>query len=180
MAETILLALAEWSIRATALAGAVGALLWATRIKNAHVKLAAWTIVLVAALLMPLAALLTPHLSISVPRFLEQTANRRPQPQPVLDLPAVPHFNASPRKTFSPHATDITAILWLLIALTMLSRLLIGLRLTVRLVRSSRVIEDNLRESDSVRVPITVGIIHPAVILPSDWRDWPASKFRAV
>jgi GWxTD domain-containing protein len=180
MAETILLALAEWSIRATVLAGVVGGLLWAARIKNAHTKLAAWTIVLVAALLMPLAAPLTPHLSISVPRFLEQTANGRPQPEPVLDLPAVPHFNASPRKTFSPHATDIAAILWLLIALAMLSRLAIGLRLSMRLVRRSRVIENNLRESDSVRVPITVGIVRPVVILPPDWRDWPASKFRAV
>jgi GWxTD domain-containing protein len=180
MAETILFELAEWSIRATVLAGALGALLWATRIKNAHIKLTAWTIVLVAVLLMPLAAPLTPHLSISVPRFLEHTANRKPQPQPVLDLPAVPHFNARVRKTFSPHPTDIATILWLLIALTMLFRLLIGLRLSVRLVRSSRILEDNLRESDLVRVPITVGIIHPVVILPSDWRDWPASKFRAV
>ena len=41
MAETILFALAEWSIRATILAGVVGALLWAVRIKNAHIKLAA-------------------------------------------------------------------------------------------------------------------------------------------
>jgi GWxTD domain-containing protein len=180
MAETILFALAEWSIRATVLAGVVGALLWATRIKNAHIKLAAWTIVLVTALLMPLAAPVTPHISISVPRFLEQTTKRRPQPHAVFDLPAVPHFNASARKTFSPRSTDIVAILWLLITLTLLFRLLIGLRLGVLLVRRSRGIEDNLRESDSVRVPITVGIIRPVVILPSDWRDWPSSKFRAV
>src|SRR5271155_3815034 len=108
MADTILLALAEWSIRATVLAGAVGLLLWVARITNAHIKLAAWTIVLVVALLMPLAAppLATPwmpHVSVSVPRFLKQTANRNPQPQPVFNLPAVPHFNGTARRTFSLH-----------------------------------------------------------------------------
>jgi GWxTD domain-containing protein len=180
MAETILLALAEWSIRATVLAAAVGALLWAARIKDAHIKLTAWTIVLMATLLMPLAAPLTPRLSISVPRFMAQTRDGRPQAQPAFELPAIPRFSAAPRKTFSPRWTDIAAGLWLLTALTMLSRLLLGLRLSARLVRSSRQIEDKIRESDLVRVPITVGVVRPVVILPSDWRDWPAPKLRAV
>ncbi len=180
MAETILLALAEWSIRATVLAGAAGALLWAARIKDAHIKLAAWTIVLAAVLLMPLAAPVTPRLSISVPRFMAQSRDGKPQLQTAFQLPAVPRFNAAPRKTFSPHWTDIAAGLWLLTALTMLSRLLLGLRLSARLIRSSRLIEDGIRESDLVRVPITVGVIRPVVILPSDWRDWPGPKLRAV
>jgi len=180
MSETILMALAEWSIRAIILAGAVGALLWAARIKDAQIKLTAWTIVLVAALLMPFAAPLTPRLSISVPRFLAQANNGKPQPQSAFELPLVPHSNTSARKTYSPRAIDIAAISWLLIALTMLFRLLLGLRLSARLVRSSRRIEDNIRESDLVRVPITVGTLRPVVILPPDWRDWPASKLRAV
>jgi GWxTD domain-containing protein len=186
MAETILLALAEWSIRATVLAGAVGALLWATRIKDAHMKLTAWTVVLVAVLLMPLAAPVTPRLSISVPRFMSQAGNRKPQPPPAFNFPAVrPDFNALHQKTSSPHWTDLAAGIWLLAALTMLFRLAIGLRLSARLVRSTRLIgdhirESNIRESNLVRVPITVGVIGPVVILPSDWRDWPAPKFRAV
>jgi GWxTD domain-containing protein len=92
----------------------------------------------------------------------------------------VPHTNASARKTYSLRAIDIAAISWLLIALTMLFRLLLGLRLSARLVRNSRPIEDKIRESDLVRVPITVGTLRPVVILPPDWRDWPASKLRAV
>src|SRR5450631_2504165 len=124
MAETILLALAEWSIRATVLAGAVGALLWATRIKDAHMKLTAWTVVLVAVLLMPLAAPVTPRLSISVPRFMSQAGNRKPQPPPAFNFPAVrPDFNALHQKTSSPHWIDLAAGIWLLAALTMLFRL---------------------------------------------------------
>ncbi|HEV8037470.1 MAG TPA: GWxTD domain-containing protein [Bryobacteraceae bacterium] len=180
MSETILLALAEWSIRTTILAGAVGALLWAARIKNAQIKLTAWTIVLAAALLMPLAAPLAPRLSIPVPRFFAQEDSRKPQTQPAFELPAVPHSNASARKSYYPRATDIAAISWLLIALTMLFRLLLGLRLSARLVHGSGLVEGNIRESDLVRVPITVGTVRPVVILPPDWRHWPASKLRAV
>ncbi len=180
MAETILLALAEWSIRAAVLAGAVGALLWAARIKDAHIKLTAWTIVLIATLLMPFVAPLMPGISISVPRFLAQSRDVKPQAQPAFEIPPVHRLNTAPRKTLSPDWTDIAAGLWLLTALTMLSRLLLGLRLSARLMRSSRPIEDRIRESELVRVPITVGVIRPVVILPSDWRDWPAPKLRAV
>ena len=180
MAEAILLALAEWSIRATVLAAAAGALLWAARIKDAHVKLSAWTIVLVAILLMPLAAPITPRLSISVPAFISRTEKSSSQSPRPLQLPVVSRANVSPRKVFSPRASDVVAALWILIALVMLSRLALGLRLGGRLVLSSRLVENQLRESDLVRVPITVGILHAEVILPTDWRDWPEPKLRAV
>jgi GWxTD domain-containing protein len=180
MSEAILLALAEWSIRATVLAGAVGALLWAARIKDAHMKLSAWTIVLVAILLMPLAAPLTPRLSISVPRFISKAEKPSSQSLRPFQLPVVSRGNVSPQKAFSPHATDFAAALWILIALILLFRLALGLRLGARLVQSSRLVENQLRESELVRVPITVGVLHPEVILPSDWRDWPQPKLRAV
>jgi GWxTD domain-containing protein len=180
MSEAILLALAEWSIRATVLAGAVGALLWAARIKDAHMKLSAWTIVLVAILLMPLAAPVTPRLSISVPRFISKAEKPSSQSLRPFQLPVVSRGNVSPQKALSPRATDFAAALWILIALTMLFRLALGLRLGARLVQSSRLVENQLRESELVRVPITVGVLHPEVILPSDWRDWPQPKLRAV
>ena len=180
MAETLLFALAEWSIRAAVLAGAVGLLLWVARIKDAHVKLNAWTIVLIAALLMPVAATVTPRLSITLPKFMTRSDNPKPQPQPAFLFPTAPRFKASPRKPISLHGTDIAAGLWLLSTLAMLFRLAVGLQLSTRLVRGSRMIEGELRESDLVRVPITVGILRPLVILPSDWRDWPERKLRAV
>jgi len=180
MSEAILLALAEWTIRATVLAGAVGVLLWVARIKDAQVKLSAWTIVLVAILLMPLAAPVTPRLPISVPAFISKSEKPSAQAPRRLPLPVLARANASPQKAFSLHATDFAAALWILIALTMLFRLALGLRLGARLVKNSKMVETELRESDLVRVPITVGILHPEVILPTDWRDWPPPKLRAV
>jgi GWxTD domain-containing protein len=180
MSEAILYPLAEWTIRATILAGAAGTLLWAARIKDAQVKLSAWTIVLVAILLMPLAAPVTPRLSISVPAFISKAEKPSAQSPRLFQLRVRAPTSANPQRAFSLHATDFAAALWVLIALTMLSRLALGLRLGARLIQSSRQVETKLRQSELVRVPITVGILHPEVILPTDWRDWPQPKLRAV
>src|SRR5450432_3249628 len=155
MAETVLLALADWSIRATVLAGVVGALLWAIHIKDAQVKLTAWTVVLVAALLMPLAAPVLPHVLISVPRFITNRSNLPPQAQLAFNLPVPPRdFAAVPRETTRLRWKEAAAGLWLLITLVMLFRLILGLRLSARLVRGGRLIEHGIRESDFVSVPI--------------------------
>ncbi len=181
MAETLLLALAEWSIRAAGLAGAAGALLWVARVKDAQVKLTAWTVVLGAVLLMPLALPVAPQISISMPRFLSRASHPTPQPQPAFDFSLIrPNFSAAPQNTSSIHGVDLAAGLWLLIAATMLFRLVIGMRLSARLIRASRAIDDRSRESDLVRIPITVGVLRPVVILPMDWRDWPERKLNAV
>src|SRR5579871_296964 len=180
MAEDILLALAEWSIRAAVLAGAAGALLWAARIKDAQIKLTAWTIVLVAILLMPLAAPLTPRLSIAVPTFFSHTRQASNEPSRPLHLPVIARGTGNPQKAFTPHASDLAAGVWILIALALLLRLAVGLRLGVRLVRRSRPVENQARESEIVRVPVTVGILRPTIILPVDWRDWPHRKLDAV
>lgn len=180
MAEAILLALAEWSIRATLLAGAVGALLWAARVKDAQLKLSAWTIVLAAILLIPLAAPVTPRLSITVPAFFSHAEKSETEPARTFALPVVAGSNAHPAKAFTPRASDFAAAVWILIALYMLLRLAVGLRLGARLVRSSLKVENGFRESELVRVPIAVGILRPEVILPPDWRDWPSLKLRSV
>ena len=65
--EAILLLLTEWAIRAIALAAIAGALLWILRVKDASVRLAAWTAVLVGALLIPPAGFVGPVVSFSMP-----------------------------------------------------------------------------------------------------------------
>ena len=128
MAETILLALAEWSIRATVLAGAVGALLWAARIKNAHIKLtrvdhcpgssaadAARRTAHADAFRSPCRGFLRKTheeaTTLNRPSSSRRASSQRQRPQNIL----------------SPHATDIAAVSWLLIALTMLFRLRSGI-----------------------------------------------------
>jgi uncharacterized protein (TIGR03435 family) len=37
-----------------------------------------------------------------------------------------------------------------------------------------------VRESDSVAAPVTLGIVRPEIVLPTDWRKWDATKLDAV
>jgi hypothetical protein len=52
-AETLLWMLSEWAARATALAGAAGLLLRVLRIRDASLRLAVWTAVLLGSLALP-------------------------------------------------------------------------------------------------------------------------------
>ena len=37
-----------------------------------------------------------------------------------------------------------------------------------------------LAESRTVSVPLTVGVFHPFIVIPSGWREWPSAKLAAV
>jgi hypothetical protein len=86
------------------------------------------------------------------------------------------------------------------IAGLLLSRLFAGWILGRRLIRASVAIRDPraslslsarafpghlretplLAESDAVAVPVTLGVARPAILLPSDWREWDSDKLNAV
>ena len=38
----------------------------------------------------------------------------------------------------------------------------------------------SLAESRAVSVPLTVGVFHPVIVIPSSWREWPSAKLAAV
>jgi len=178
--ETVLFALADWAIRATLLAAAAATLLWLLRIQDAHLRLTAWTIVLIAILVIPLASPLLPRLSIALPQFLSRSVSQPPAGGIDIRgtgsvLPAAP-----PPRSYHPGWTDFGVAAWALVAILMLIRLAVGLRLSALLVRQGRAIQPGVLESDAVRVPITVGIFHPLIILPSGWRAWSESRLFSV
>ncbi len=70
-------------------------------------------------------------------------------------------------------------------------RLLIGLLAAMRLVRTATPIDlpahhaaaigaTRVLQSSSIRVPLTVGWLRPAILLPSDWSSWSGSMLEAV
>jgi len=89
---------------------------------------------------------------------------------------------------------------YLAVALALLSRVLVGVYFSNRLVRSAMPIEDaaallalweassaagllelpQLAESDSISVPVMVGVRKPAILLPSGWQKWEADELEAV
>jgi hypothetical protein len=60
----------------------------------------------------------------------------------------------------------------------LLARLAAGFRCAARLANSATTIEPRLSRqvrvasSDSVRVPVTVGLLRPTILLPADWSQW--------
>ena len=86
------------------------------------------------------------------------------------------------------------AAVWLTGAVVMLFRLLLGLLATRGIVRRATDISENVLhvpvlqtaqrgnvfESSEIRVPVTVGLSSPSVLLPKDWSDWSEQKLEAV
>jgi beta-lactamase regulating signal transducer with metallopeptidase domain len=96
--------------------------------------------------------------------------------------------------------TAIAATTYLLVTLGFLVRFALGLILSVRLERAAQRIHDpralallssrarslgikrapRLAESELLSVPVTFGVVRPAILLPSGWRDWDAAELDAV
>ncbi len=151
-----------------------------------------WTLVLAGMLALPFVRPLIPVTHVRLPQVLT------PRPSAPIRL------SATPAKTLAPTPTPLPTPLWPLFAIGAYlagvilfgARLLGGVLLTGRALRNARTIHEelweyydliadanvdlNLEESDSVRVPLISGSKLVRVIFPSDWREWPAAKRKAV
>lgn len=94
----------------------------------------------------------------------------------------------------------VATTIYVAIALMLLSRFLLGIALTRRLVKRSQELTDArlksivsaradwarstarpfLRESSAISIPVTVGPIRSTILLPANWRDWEDEKLHAV
>jgi GWxTD domain-containing protein len=67
------------------------------------------------------------------------------------------------------------------VAFALLVQLALGYLFARRLVRNSKPVDGSqVRESESISVPMTVGQITPTILLPIGWREWDSVKFQAV
>jgi beta-lactamase regulating signal transducer with metallopeptidase domain len=199
--------LIESALRLLLLGGAVWLGLKLFRVRNPHVQMTVWSVVLIASLAMPLfmhcvtvplpaspspaplarlvgasadfaPAVLSP---LPVLEASRPSTGAAPAPQPMLQ-PTAP----APHPGHTARALDwrlaATAI-YLAVAAVLLSRLLVGLALTWRLARSARPIAEawaagfNVRVSDAVGVPVTFG---STILLPPEYAQWDRAKRRAV
>jgi TonB family protein len=171
----------ECALRALLMGVCVGAVLCALRVKAARVRHAVWAgvVVLMLALpvwtawgpraavrvLHPVAAPAMYHAAISADSFYA------PAPSPTVRTPEW----TWPKLTWQ----NCLAGIYLLGLCALLARLAIGTVRAQMLVRRAVKCEGR-PTSDLCVAPVTVGWLHPTVILPENWRRWPRAQLSAV
>ncbi len=181
--------LAASLLRPFALAAAAWLILKVLRVRHPASRHAVWTAVLSGMVLLPMMSVMTPHWKLPV-------LNRRPNPgaatagsgavndsgllNPMTPYPAE-GVNPAPG-VLESHAAE-TLILGGYFAglFAMVTYRAIGWVLLWRVMARSRPLRGpHLRESADVLTPVAVGVLRPAVIVPTNWRVWSAATRRAV
>lgn len=167
----------ESSVRLTLLAGLVAVVMWALRVTSAEARLRAWSAVIAASFVLPwlpdqwlvpdvlsLAAPVSSPLSVSSPGVAVAPSHSTPAGL----LPAV-------------DALTVMVLVYAVGVVALLTRLALGWTWARRLLRDAvPVAGQSFSESPLVHVPVTVGLLRPAIIVPDTWRTWPADTLDAV
>jgi beta-lactamase regulating signal transducer with metallopeptidase domain len=198
--------LLESALRSLALALAVWLALRVLRVRNAHIRMTVWTVVLNTSLVMPLLMQLAgpwttvviprevPSLQLPLPKWASSNAVQKPAGA-AIELRDIQQYSRSPLTAEeggeAPPAATEHAIDWLMVATglylvvagALLIRLLIGVALAWHLWRAARPLNEDwtqearVRMSDVLAVPVTIG---RTILLPADCSTWSAAKQCAV
>jgi beta-lactamase regulating signal transducer with metallopeptidase domain len=181
--------LLDSALRSAVLGLLVWALLSLARLRDVRAEILIWTVVLLAALAMPLLRLEVPAgLALPMPHLAFHPA--------AAPVAATPHslpllVSRGVELTMVSGATALPTIngaqalrgLYLLVAFVQLGRLIVGLVLTARLYRNARALTEAwaqgraIRASAAVRGPISFG---RCILLPADYASWSRTKLDAV
>ena len=170
--------LAEWGVRSVILILGGALLLWAMRVKDPSIRLMAWTAMLFGSLAIPALTNLAPRV-----RFVTAQPSVVGMAKDLENVGAipVPRGPEVPPQRRSPDRTLIVLGIYGLVGFVLLFRIALGFVMGLRLLRNSGATElFGVRESDDVPAPVTLGVVHPAIVLPSDWRQWSGAKREAV
>ncbi len=171
--------LGQWVLRSAALIGTGALLVWALRVKDPAIRLAAWTALLVASLAIPLMTAVLPKAAVPVGAVHMSLPPAMPLAMPTVRVATLP---PATRQFDWP-----LAAMWFYVAVAgvLVLRVAAGLMVSRRLLRASRptgraIGGAEIRESDAASAPAVIGVVSPAVVLPADWREWEAAKLEAV
>lgn len=186
--------LVEWTVRSTIVMVSGAVLLRALRVKSASVKLGAWTAMLFASLSIPVLMTALPSLPLRI-------VVPRPQPAiaPILAAPSTLSLNSITQRRSASELparlprSVLKTINWRRVALgsyacvagILLLRLFVGLGMARRLARGGIAIDLKheglqIRESNDLTSPATMGFSRPIILLPPDWRGWDSATLHAV
>ncbi len=175
----------ECAVRAALIAVVTAVVLRTIGIKPAAARHTAWTSVMLTMLLLPIWTVWGPKAPIRLLPPVEWRGNIGTPLQSVLPYP-VRLTEMRPIKTSEPHRAEqhwtwqsLLLIVYGFGAFGLLARLAIGTARTHRLMSRTNV-RDGKGISSECACPITVGWLHPVVILPENWQEWPPQQLDAV
>jgi uncharacterized protein (TIGR03435 family) len=200
----------EWALRSSILVLSGALLLRALRVRDPSIRLAAWTAILGGSLALPALAAVLPSVMLPLELFRSPTSRlaaprvaAKPVEAPQVAYEAAPQPERAAASDVAVTGQDangrsqaarisapfdwartIVAV-YFFVALTLLLRLFAGLLMSLRLLRKSDATGEategiEIRESERVTAPVTLGIIRPAILLPAGWREWDQLKLEAV
>jgi hypothetical protein len=167
----------ECAVRAALIAVVTAVVLWTIGIKPAAARHTAWTGVMLTMLLLPIWTAWGPKTPIRVLPPVEWHGSIQTPLQSV--LPSVRLTEMRQVKASAPFPAgqnwtwqSLLLIVYALGVFGLLARLAIG---TVRAhrLRGRANVRDGKGVSSECTSPIAVGWLHPAVILPNHWQEWP-------
>jgi beta-lactamase regulating signal transducer with metallopeptidase domain len=183
--------LVESALRSLALGIVVWVGLKALRVRSPQVELTAWTIVLAAALAMPM---LMQVVTVTVPTRLPVSASvmeiLSASPTAPSDASSLPALLPAPSAVALPPTPMSTPVNWpafaaglyLTVAVVLALRMSIGVAMTWRLLRAAQPVRETWTDGSDVRtcnisMPVTFG---KTILLPADYTQWSAIKRQAV
>ena len=173
--------LAQWALRSAILIVVGAVVLKVLRVKDPAVRLAAWTAMLCVSLAIPLLSISLPAmpvktLSVVVSRPVERALTTH-GPGTAVFAEAAPVPRSA--KTFDWSHASVLA--YLIVAGLLSLRLCFGLATAVLLLRRSWPTElPGVRESGRIASPVTLGVVRPSILLPTDWREWDTARLEGV
>jgi len=160
----------ESAIRVTLIAAIIALVLFAMRIKTASVLHAVWAGVVVLMMLLPAWVAWGPKASLPVlPPDRTPVVALLPPPSPAGLADATPRTSPVPSHAPSPARQRGGYI-----AIYLLGVGVFLLRLGIGTIRANRL------TSASCVVPVTVGLLHPRIVLPESSHEWPQAQLDAV
>jgi beta-lactamase regulating signal transducer with metallopeptidase domain len=163
----------ECAVRAALLVAGTAIVLLAMKVRAAATRHSAWTGVVALMLALPIWTAWGPKASLRLlPPLAQVHANEAISPAAALPRA----FRASPLVSIWQ---AVLLGVYLSGLCLLLFRLAIGTICARRLVRHA-VLQDNIRTSSLCASPVTVGFVHPVVILPEHWRRWSPAQLDIV
>ncbi|HEV8414360.1 MAG TPA: GWxTD domain-containing protein [Bryobacteraceae bacterium] len=171
--------LAVLSFRSLGLACLAWLALCVFRVKSASVRHAAWTVVTAVMLVQVGASTALPPVPL---RVLAPVPDAGPTLPSQFAFPPIPiPVSNSPGWHLAFTWREVVIGIYAVVAIALLLQLAFGYMFARRLVRNSKPVDGpRVRESETISVPMTVGKIAPAILLPIGWREWDSIKFQAV